>query len=257
MFKQKNNSLIELLEPIRNRLFYHFTITKLMTSLLYTLAGCVLFLFISRLLPIPFFREWVFMFLGVSILGTLIYAWLKKPHYIQAAKVADQYELQEKVITAYEHLEHHSPMIERQREDAVKHLRLKLPHILSGIKLFSIKKSQTMILSGLGIGLFLLLYIPNPMDEVILAQQEAQEAIAEVEEQIEKEVNKTKDNTKMDKQKKEELVKELEELKKELNESETVQEQLAKIKEAEKKAGSIKAGSHTKTRSDEAAPGIC
>jgi outer membrane protein assembly factor BamE (lipoprotein component of BamABCDE complex) len=147
---KRKNELLELLTPVRKRLFYKNTFFYCFSfSFVGTAVGAIILL-LSRFQPIPYIREATIALIVLSAIGGIIYSSTRKPDHRMAAAHADkQGSLLEKVMTAFEHQENPSRTAQWQREDAIDSLRKKLPYIVESIHLWPFTRKQILVFSGI------------------------------------------------------------------------------------------------------------
>ena len=219
MFQAAKDELMELLRPIQNKLMLNNLLFWISLSIGTGLLVDILLLLLSRFIAIPNYRIALVVILFLSILvGVIIGIW-KSPNILAAAKKADQVGLNERVVTAYDHRDHQSFIAQAQREDALFYLRKKLPVILESIKIWPIGKKESIIFLSLAVALTTLLFIPNPMDEVLAVSALQKQLTVEAEEKIEKAIEEVKENNKLTEDEIEELLDTLDQLQAQLKEA--------------------------------------
>lgn len=175
---------------------------------------------------------------GMPVLALLL-GWSRRPGIYQVACMVDEKGLKERVSTALELSGVESEMIRRQRDDALKHLR-----IFDGERHFAVKlprREGRILLSSLLITA-LLLYLPNPQQPELDKRTAVKKEIAVQQKKIEevkKELKKAEQMRQSIPRKK--AIASLEELQKDLGEAEDLKEALRAISRAETNLGQLQA----------------
>ncbi|MBR4084412.1 MAG: hypothetical protein IKK33_09040 [Lachnospiraceae bacterium] len=136
----------------------------------------------------PFYRANICSMLAVviAILTALIISVLRRKTLYQAALYMDSFGFQERIVTAYEHLDEVGEMVELQRKDAMKQLRdhkerIRVP-LLKGWK-------APAIMCLLLVTMVVLMFLPTEMkkmaEELHMVREEAEEKEEELKEVLE------------------------------------------------------------------------
>lgn len=239
MLTKTNDKLLQLLKPIKNKLFYQKLIITTGWITFISLLFSIAFLVISRFLPIAFYKEIAIFFLIFAFISSIIYSTLTRPEATLAAKAADKFGLEERIITALENENNSSPIANMQREETINLLIKKLGFILENIIIWNFSKQKTVVFLTAFLVFLSLLYIPNPMDSVIAEQRIIKEnkdtALATLKEEIEK-IN---ENENISAEDKEEILNSLKELEDNLQKAESINEQLEELNKLENKLADI------------------
>jgi len=230
MLPQRTDQLHVLLETIRKKLFYRHWLRISGQVLLGGGSVAALCLLIARFAPVTRFRlEVTLGILVLSLFTSLIYAWRKAPTRRTAASFADHHGLEQRVITTLDHLNNDSPIAKLQREDTLARLQRALPQLLAEIKVFDLPRKQWIGILGTALVCFILLFIPNPMDEQLrIASLQAQEV-----EKLDEKLERMQEELKSDKQLTEAQRTELKELVQQL------QKELKSLEDPSEKAQAI------------------
>ena len=115
---------IKLINPIQRQQFFELVVKEAQLLLVMTgIASCFLLLF-ARFLIIPFLSNYFIGMLVVLLLFFSIRLWIKRPRFLTAVKVYNEYVPDDRVITAYSFLENKEAMATLQLADAIKHMKL-------------------------------------------------------------------------------------------------------------------------------------
>ncbi|HZG17692.1 MAG TPA: hypothetical protein VE710_22150 [Candidatus Bathyarchaeia archaeon] len=217
MLPQRTDQLHVLLETIRKKLFFQHWSRICGQFLLGGGSVAVLFLLIARFAPVTRFRlEVTLGILILSLLASLIYAWRKAPTLRTAASFADQHGLEQRVTTTLDHLNNDSPIAQLQREDTLSRLQRALPQLLVEIKVVDLPRKQWIGMLGTALVCFILLLIPNPMDEKLrVASLQAQE-VEKLDEKLEQMQEELKSDKRLTEAQQTELKELVQQLQKEL-----------------------------------------
>lgn len=185
----EKKEFLRSIQACRSRLNTRDFLHKLVAALGIGAVVGVLFQIVAFLVPMYYVNLYSVLALVLAGITAIVVAWWKRNSMKQAALFMDSFGFQERIITAYEHLEEDGAMYRLQREDAMKRLatqkeRIKIP-LLPGWK----KLAGT---AGLFVLLVILACVPSPMKEKAqelhelgqLAKEKAEE-IEEVEEALE------------------------------------------------------------------------
>ena len=180
---------VKAIQACRSRL-NQAKILKILVFALCIGAGIgIFFQIVSFLIPFYYANLYTGVALGLAGVTALIAAYIKRSTMEQAALVMDSFGFQERIVTAYEHLNEEGKMVQLQREDALKQLqkykgRIQIPILPPGKKIAGV--------CGMLLVLLALIMIPSEMKqrakELHLVQEEAKEKedeIKEVAEEIE------------------------------------------------------------------------
>ena len=130
MFQPTRNDLLELLKPIQHQLLLKNTLFWSSVSIGTGIVLDILILFFSRYLAIPNYRGLLAIVLFLAVAIGLLLSFQKRPNLLDAAQHADQFGLNERVVTAYIHRNDVSFIAEAQRQDAQLHLQRSMPKLL-------------------------------------------------------------------------------------------------------------------------------
>ena len=143
----------------------------------------ILFQIIAFFTPFYYANLYTGMAVLLAVLTALVLAYRKRSTMKQAALVMDSFGFQERIVTAYEHLQEDGKMVRLQRQDAMKQLQAHKGRIQ--IPLLPEKKRLVGTL-GLLCVMVVLMFVPSAMKEqakeLHLIRQEAQEKKEEIEE---------------------------------------------------------------------------
>lgn len=232
MFQPTRNDLLELLKPIQHQLLLKNTLFWSSVSIVTGIVLDILILFFSRFIAIPNYRGLLAIVLFLAVAIGLLLSFLKRPNLLEAAQHADQFGLNERVVTAYTHRNDATYIAEVQRQDAQLHLQRSMPKLLESIKIWTFGKRKTAVFAILTTMFALLLFLPNPMDE-ILAMNTLQEQVAnEAEEKLKKAAEEVKENKSLTEEDKTKFLNSLEQLQKQLKETEQMAEKEIALKKA-------------------------
>lgn len=146
----------------------------------------ILFQVIALITPLYYVNLYTLLALALAGLMAFLLAYRKRSTMKQAALVMDSFGFQERIITAYEHLEQDDNIFRLQREDAMRRLAANK----ESIKIPILPSWKRMVgLAGLFMLLMVLALIPSPMKERAKQLHEiakvAKEKVEEVEEVVE------------------------------------------------------------------------
>lgn len=235
MFAQREtDELKSLLAPIRKRLGTFLLVRQLVAYGLYGAGGSLLILVLARMLPIPYYH-WIALACPVLAVGIGALLWIgRQPTWLDSAQVADEQGLMQRTVTAWQHRDSSLAVALRQREDALRHLRRQLPHIVSSVRIWSEVKKQTLITAGLVLAGVLLLLVPNPQDDRLAQLAEQREALAEAEQKVEEAIQEVAADPNLSEEQKKQLEQMLEQAKAALAKSDDPAERLQALRAVEK-----------------------
>ena len=146
----------------------------------------ILFQVVALLTPFYYANHYSWAAAGLAVVVALVAAYVKRCSMKQAALTMDSFGFQERIVTAYEHLDEDSRLLRLQREDAMRQLqahkeRIKIPVVPSWKKLAGV-----LVLFVVMVGM---MFLPAKTKEQAKALQavkeEAQEKEKEIEEVVE------------------------------------------------------------------------
>ena len=236
--KQKDK-LHELLSPIQQKL----TLKRLLNiigqfSFFAIILGAALLLS-ARFLPFPYGKTAAGFLLGLAVLASFLYSIFTKPNLKDTARIADGFELKERVVTALDINKSSSRLATLQRNDTVNLLEKRLPVILEGIKIFSFTRVQIVSFLVLLFFWFSLIIFPNPLDNYLAEQKAAKESKQAVEEKLNDQQEKIKINEQLSEENKQKLLTDLENLKEQLKEDSSIEEQLKQLEKYKKELAKL------------------
>lgn len=144
-------------------------------------------LFQAAAVFIPFYHAGLYTVLSLffALMAAALAAFVRRPSMLQAALTIDSFGMEERVVTAYEHLGEDGMFIRLQREDAIRHLHAHRDQIK--ISLWPGRR-QSVLLFGLCAALLVLVLIPSAAKEqakeLRAVREEARERADEIEEVI-------------------------------------------------------------------------
>lgn len=146
----------------------------------------ILFQLVALWIPFYYVNHYSVAAVIVAVIAAGIVACIKRRTMVQAALAMDSFGFQERIVTAYEHLEEDSKFLQLQREDAMRQLqahkeRIQIPVMPSSKKLLGIA-----VLFAVMIGLaFVPAKTKEQAKELKQVREEAKEKEKEVEEVVE------------------------------------------------------------------------
>ncbi len=186
----EKKEFLRSIQSCRRRLNTRDFLNKLVSALGIGAVAGILLQGLAFLTPIYYVNLYVLIALFLAIVAAAAVAIMRRNSMKQAALAMDSFGFQERIITAYEHLEEEGSIFRLQREDAMKRLaaqreRIKIPLLTKPKRLF--------VLAGLFVLLVVLAWLPAPMKDKAkelheigqLAKEKAEE-IEEVAEALEK-----------------------------------------------------------------------
>ena len=178
----EKKEFLRCIQACRRKLNTRDFLHKLVVALGIGAIVGVLFQIIAFLIPVYYVNLYSVLALILAGITAVIMALWKRNSMKQAALVMDSFGFQERIITAYEHLEEDGNMYRLQREDAMKRLatqkeRIKIPLLPSWKKLA--------VSAGLFVLLVILACIPSPMKEKARELHELEQLAKEKAEEVE------------------------------------------------------------------------
>lgn len=231
MRKKVDRELEKALHSVLQRISYQHYFNWLLRGLAAGILISACFLLLSRFWPWAEVKTFCLLGAAIVLLLALMIAFFKRPDIWEAACRADACGLKERVSTACELSGLESDIARRQREDALQNLNAinakdKFP--------FFVPLRERRALGGAVLLLLLLVYLPNPMQAQVEKQQEIIKEIACQEKKIE-EVKKElqEKEEKFSLEERAELIDVLEDLQKDLQEADKLEEALKSLSGAE------------------------
>lgn len=250
MFTPKtDNELKSLLEPVRRQLQKQVLLHHVTQYGLWGARGSALLLLVARFWPIPYYQWFVAALIPLALLAGGLVALRKKPTLLQSAQVADGNGLAQRVETAWEHRESTSSVAVMQREDALRHLRKNLPHIIESIRIWAGLQKKLYATGGLLLASLLLAFLPNPQDGILAQMALEKQAIAQVEKEIEAIKQEAKASEGLSEAQKKRLEEMLEQAKKAVAKANDPAERLNALRAAEKQLEKLRAAEQSKAAS--------
>ncbi|MGG1513511.1 hypothetical protein ABE419_24630 [Brevibacillus agri] len=250
MFTPKtDNELKSLLEPVRRQLQKQVLLHHVTQYGLWGAGGSALLLLVARFWPIPYYQWFVAALIPLALLAGGLVALRKKPTLLQSAQVADGNGLAQRVETAWEHRESTSSVAVMQREDALRHLRKNLPHIIESIRIWAGLQKKLYATGGLLLASLLLAFLPNPQDGILAQMALEKQAIAQVEKEIEAIKQEAKASEGLSEAQKKRLEEMLEQAKKAVAKANDPAERLNALRAAEKQLEKLRAAEQNKAAS--------
>ncbi|MGG1842056.1 hypothetical protein [Brevibacillus agri] len=250
MFTPKtDNELKSLLEPVRRQLQKQVLLHHVTQYGLWGAGGSALLLLVARFWPIPYYQWFVAALIPLALLVGGLVALRKKPTLLQSAQVADGNGLAQRVETAWEHRESTSSVAVMQREDALRHLRKNLPHIIESIRIWAGLQKKLYATGGLLLASLLLAILPNPQDGILAQMALEKQAIAQVEKEIEAIKQEAKASEGLSEAQKKRLEEMLEQAKKAVAKANDPAERLNALRAAEKQLEKLRAAEQSKAAS--------
>ncbi|WP_309478910.1 hypothetical protein [Brevibacillus agri] len=250
MFTPKtDNELKSLLEPVRRQLQKQVLLHHVTQYGLWGAGGSALLLLVARFWPIPYYQWFVAALIPLALLAGGLVALRKKPTLLQSAQVADGNGLAQRVETAWEHRESTSSVAVMQREDALRHLRKNLPHIIESIRIWAGLQKKLYATGGLLLASLLLAILPNPQDGILAQMALEKQAIAQVEKEIEAIKQEAKASEGLSEAQKKRLEEMLEQAKKAVAKANDPAERLNALRAAEKQLEKLRAAEQSKAAS--------
>ncbi len=142
----------------------------------------ILFQVIALLVPFYYANHYCVVAVCLGILVALVAAYLKRSSMKQAALVMDSFGFQERIVTAYEHLEEEGRLLQLQREDAMRHLAANRERIQIPVMPQWKKLAGTFVLFVVMVGLS---FVPAKTKEQAIQLHQVQEEAREKEKEIE------------------------------------------------------------------------
>lgn len=185
----EKKEFLRCIQTCRSRLNTRDFLNKLVSALCIGVVVGILFQVVALVVPLYYVNWYAALAVLLAMLTAIVIAWIKRNSMKQAALFMDSFGFQERIITAYEHLEEEGTIYRLQREDAMKRLaaqkeRIKIP-LLPGWK-------KLVGLAGLFVLLIVLIFVPSPMKdkakelhEIAQAAKEKAEEVEEVAEALE------------------------------------------------------------------------
>lgn len=185
----EKKEFLRSIQTCRSRLNTRDFLSMLVTALGIGVVVGILFQLVAFLIPTYYVNLYTLLAVLLAVVTAIVLSWMKRNSMKQAALVMDSFGFQERIITAYEHLEEDGTIYRLQREDAMKRLatqkeRIKIPLLPNWKRLVG--------LAGLFVLLTVLIFIPSPMKdkakelhEIAQAAKEKAEEVKEVAEALE------------------------------------------------------------------------
>lgn len=209
-----NKTILSIINKVKLRLTIKRLLSYMLKCITFGIMVCILVSIISHLMPITFiYTKFMYIILFSIFIGG-VYSFLNRPDKMHTAKIIDSNGLKERTVTALELMESDNPYSRMEIKDTYDHLKM-----IDYRKLVSYKpgKKRIVVLFTLCVCLIIISNIPNKNEDIV-AQKEKVHIIKEEEnkeiQKLEKEIEN--DNYLTDDQK-EELVKELAQLNKEIS----------------------------------------
>ncbi len=178
----EKKEFLRSIQSCRRKLNTRDFLNKLVSALGIGAAVGVLFQLVAFLVPVYYVNLYAGIALILAAITAAVVALVKRNSMQQAALVMDSFGFQERIITAYEHLEEEGTIYRLQREDAMKRLatqkeRITIPLLPDWKKLVG--------LAGLFVLLVVLACVPSPMKDKARELHEIGEIAKEKAEEIE------------------------------------------------------------------------
>lgn len=193
----------------------------------------ILTLVLSRVVPIWYPWLWALGWCGLGLVVGLICGLVRRPTVYEAARYADRNGLQERMLTALRFTAVDSPMATIQRRDALYRMRREESRILQQIKVWRLPRWLVGCFGGYVLLAAALWWLPNPMAEIVLQQQQIEAALDTEQQRVAEMEQEIAQNDELSPEMKEALQEELEALREQLQASESVQDGLKAMAEAE------------------------
>ena len=207
---------------------------NLLKTTLYGMAGGVVAACIwgtaGRLFPIEHYRAYCLLLVAAGSIAGLGCALFRRVTEREAARQMDRNGLEERIVTAYDHLDRDDPLALLQREDAERHAESFVRDIRNRLPAPAWKSWAVSLGAGCLVLTALLLW-PNPMDSVVAANRAERQWIAEQHQNVE-ELKKRVEAETLPPGEAAKLDKELEELRAELARSGSAPEALDAMERA-------------------------
>src|SRR6266566_3450749 len=169
-------SLAQALHPWRRRVWIEQILRWTGSGLFVGLVLACLMLIISRFVPWATVSYWAGAVATASLLCALVAALWYRPSFARAARLVDaRLALHDRLSTAWELRDESTTLAKLQRRDALKHLGRHTP--VSTISLWP-GRAGLIAFGIVIIGLALLIFLPNPMTDVLRQQAAFQARVA-------------------------------------------------------------------------------
>lgn len=211
-------------------------------------SGCGILL-LARAVPLAHPDQtavWLFL-LGVAG-GCVIGIW-KRPEWKETVHIIDdRLDLQDRLVTAWQMRDAAGPVVALQREDALRHLKEKLPQLKERMPFTWGTRKEGIRALALAALCTLLLLLPNPLTEIARQQENIRQVIEKERKTVEEQKETAAKAEKVSPEMKQSLQKELAQLSEQLDKSETLEQaaeemakSLEKLNELKQKAEQEKA----------------
>lgn len=189
----ESRRFLELLVPVRNKLFRRHAVKELQLFLLAGSACIFALVILARIIPVPFFDLYAAAILAVLAAVFLYRIWRGRPADKDAAAVFNQFVEDDRVITAYAFLGSDEQLAVLQLKDAVSRMRGKQAEVLDDKQKFLVPKRifpaiALIMLAGAG------LYFPNEAMERAGQIEKKKEVIEETKKKLSKQIDGTKND---------------------------------------------------------------
>jgi len=229
--KKEKDELLELLLPIRRRLMRKQRMRQLVSAALWGTGASLALLVLARLLPIPYSRWLALVLPLIAMLAAALLC--RKPNWLESAQTADRQGLQERTVTAWENRDSTAAVALLQREDALGHLRRKLPQILESVRIWEEVKRPLLLTGGLALAAAVLFFIPNPQDDRLAKLAQERQALEEAAQELEQTRQEVVADSRLSEEQKKQLQELLEQAKKALAEADDPLERLNAVRAAQ------------------------
>lgn len=178
----ERREFLKEIQHCRRKLNLALCLKLLVFALAVGAAVGILFQVIALLLPFYYVNHYCVAAVVLGVTVALAASYLKRATMKQTALVMDSFGFQERIVTAYEHLDEDGRLLELQRADAMRQLQahkesVRIPIMPPGKKLVG-----TLVLFGIMIGLA---FVPAKTKEQAIQLHQVQEEAGEKEKEIE------------------------------------------------------------------------
>lgn len=183
----EQREFLGIIQACRRRLNMAGFLKKAVFALSIGMGAGILFQGVAFVLPFYYANLYMGLALLLAFLTACVAACIKRNTMGQAALVMDSFGFQERIVTAYEHLDEKGTLVELQREDAIRQLkanrdRIRIPLLPSW--------KEMLVFAGLSVVLIVLALMPSAMKE----RAGQLHGIKEIAKEKEREIEEIKDS---------------------------------------------------------------
>ncbi len=184
--RDEKGEFLDRIRFFRRRIHTADFLEKLVSALFVGVGAGILFQAAAFVLPFYYANLYTVSAVLLAAAAALAAALLKRCSMKEAALVMDSFGLQERIVTAYEHLEEEGELILLQRRDAMRQLQAKREQIRIPL---CPSRRRLAALSGMLLLMLALILTPSAVkeqaEELHLVRWQAEEKLEEIEQALE------------------------------------------------------------------------